>query len=217
MLLTLLLLPILLAFIVPYLHRRYPDCLGYLLALLPASFAVYLILQAPAVLGGQVLNFEFTLAASLGFEGRLRLDALGLMMAVLITGIGALILLYTQQYLKGNQNLGRLYICLLLFMAAMLGVVTAGNTLLLFLFWEWTSITSFLLIGFKHEGEGNRSAAWQALLVTAGGGLALFAGLLLMVFAQAQRDGSVRFGIGASGSTSGPRSRVKPGSGAYGF
>src|SRR5690606_34707692 len=82
--------------------------------------------------------------------------------------------------LKGHVLLGRFYLYLLLFMTAMLGLVLAGNIFTLFIFWELTSISSYLLIGFKHQEAGTRTSALQALLITGGGGLALMAGLILL-------------------------------------
>ena len=94
--------------------------------------------------------------------------------------------LYAQAYLKGHQDLGRFLMFILLFMGSMLGLVVADNVVTLFVFWELTSITSFLLIGFNHAAARSRRAALQALVVTGGGGLALLAGLILM----AQMGGS---------------------------
>jgi multicomponent Na+:H+ antiporter subunit A len=100
--------------------------------------------------------------------------------ALLISGIGTFITIYAGGYLHGHPQLGRFYIYLLSFMGAMLGLVLADNVITLFVFWELTSVTSFLLIGFNHEAGRSRRAALQALVVTGGGGLALLAGLLIM-------------------------------------
>ena len=120
---------------------------------------------------------------TLDVHGGLRLDGLSVLFALLITGIGCLILLYAGQYLKGDARLRRLVVMLLLFMASMLGAVTADDVVLLFVFWELTSLTSFFLVGYDHEQASARKAALQALLVTAGGGLALLAGLILLAVA----------------------------------
>jgi multicomponent Na+:H+ antiporter subunit A len=110
----------------------------------------------------------------------LALDGLSLLFALLICGIGALVLIYAGGYLAGHARLGQFYAFLLLFMGAMLGLVLADNILTLFIFWELTSISSFLLIGFTHERSESRAAARQALLITGGGGLALLAGLIML-------------------------------------
>ncbi len=105
---------------------------------------------------------------------------LGLVMALLISGIGALVIVYGGAYLHAHPFLERFYSLIILFMTAMLGVVLSGNVLLLFVFWELTSISSFFLIGFEHSKPEAGAAAWQALLVTGSGGLAMLAGFALL-------------------------------------
>jgi multicomponent Na+:H+ antiporter subunit A len=117
-----------------------------------------------------------SLAVSLAF----RIDGLSAQMLALITGIGTGIFVYASGYLAHEPRRGQLFLVLLLFMLAMIGAVTADNLILLFLFWELTSLTSFLLVGFNHEDTHARAAARQALLVTMGGGLALLGGMLLL-------------------------------------
>jgi multicomponent Na+:H+ antiporter subunit A len=110
----------------------------------------------------------------------MRLDGLALLFALLITGIGTLILVYTGGYFKGSASLPRILSLLLFFMGAMLGLVLCDNLIFLFVYWELTSISSYLLIGFKHEDPTSRRNALQALLVTGLGGLALLGGLILI-------------------------------------
>jgi multicomponent Na+:H+ antiporter subunit A len=117
-----------------------------------------------------------SLDISLGF----RIDGLSALMLALIFGIGTCVFVYASGYLAHEPRRGRLLAVLLLFMLAMAGAVAADNVFLLFLFWELTSITSFLLVGFNHRHSHVRAAARQALMVTMGGGLALLAGLLLL-------------------------------------
>ena len=117
---------------------------------------------------------------ALGVNLSFTVDGLSLLFALLISGVGALVLVYAGGYLAGSPQLGRLYAFLLFFMASMLGLVLADNLLLLFVFWELTSLSSYLLIGFDHERAEARAAALQALLVTGGGSLALLAGFLLL-------------------------------------
>ncbi|NBN78503.1 putative monovalent cation/H+ antiporter subunit A [Microvirga tunisiensis] len=116
------------------------------------------------------------------------IDGLSTLFALLISGIGTFIILYAGGYLKGHPQQGRFFSFLFLFMGAMLGLVTADNLITLFIFWELTSITSFLLIGFDHLRAASRRAALQALLVTGGGGLALLAGFLLIIHATGQTE-----------------------------
>ena len=156
---------------------------GWLLALVPAGVAVCLLQQWPAVVNQQNVSAAVDWVPSLHLMVSLRLDGLSLLFGLLVTGIGALVLVYAGAYLKGDERLGRLWMFLLLFMAAMLGVVLADNLLTLFIFWELTSITSYLLIGFNSDRPESRASALQALLVTGGGGLLLLPGLLLLGFA----------------------------------
>src|SRR5690606_31222431 len=107
---------------------------------------------------------------------------LSLLFALLITGIGTLVFLYASNYLKGHAYLDRFYAYLSLFMASMLGMVLSDNTLLLFIFWELTSISSYFLIGFNNENRESRQSALTALGITGGGGLMLLAGFVLLSF-----------------------------------
>lgn len=108
------------------------------------------------------------------------LDGLSLFFALLISVFGLLIFLYASRYMKTDAQRNRFFGFLFLFMGSMLGLVLSANTISLFVFWELTSFSSFLLIGFNHENQKSRRAARQALLITAGGGLALMAGLILL-------------------------------------
>ncbi|MBC6952334.1 hypothetical protein DWB58_30860, partial [candidate division KSB1 bacterium] len=153
---------------------------GWVLAILPASVMIYLLGLTGRVAAGESAILSFNWVPSLAVNFSFLVDGLSLLFALLITGIGALILVYASGYLAGHALLGRFYFYLLLFMAAMLGVVLADNLITLFVFWELTSLSSYLLIGFDHHREEARKAALQALLVTGGGGLALLAGLLLL-------------------------------------
>lgn len=169
-----------LACVAPLLHRFAGRRAGLLIALLPAGLTIYFASHAGVMMRGEAVTERFAWAASLGVEVKFYLDGLSLLMALLICGIGALVCIYGGRYLQKHELLGQFYLLLLAFMGAMLGLVLAGNLLVLFVFWELTSITSFLLIGFEHEDEGARAAAVQALIVTAGGGLLMLAGFVLL-------------------------------------
>jgi multicomponent K+:H+ antiporter subunit A len=110
----------------------------------------------------------------------IRLDGLSLLFSTLILGIGLLVILYARYYLSDSDSVGRFYAYLLLFMASMVGVVLANNLLLLWFFWELTSISSFLLIGYWHHRSDARKGARMALTVTGAGGLALLGGIILI-------------------------------------
>lgn len=153
---------------------------GLVLALVPAASFIWFALQIPEVAGGGALFESLAWVPMLDVALGLRLDGLSLLFALLVTGIGALIVMYSGAYLRGHPQLGRFYVYLLVFMTAMLGLVLADDLIAMFIFWELTSIASYLLISFNHEKAESRRAALQALLITAGGGLALLAGLVLL-------------------------------------
>ena len=134
----------------------------------------------PAIARGEHASLVLPWIPSLGIDLAFRLDGLSLLFALLISGIGVLVVFYAAAYLKHHPDQGRLQILLLAFMLSMLGLVTADHVLLLFVFWELTTVTSFLLVGFDHEKEGARRSALQALLITGAGGLALLVGLIML-------------------------------------
>lgn len=153
---------------------------GWLLALLPLAFMVYFGTLLPRIAAGEAIAVAVPWVPSLEIDFSFYIDGLGLFMALVVSGIGTLVVIYAGGYLAGHRQLGRFYTFILLFMGAMLGVVLADNLILLFIFWELTSLFSYLLIGFKHDKEKSRKAALQALLVTGAGGLALLAGLVML-------------------------------------
>ena len=137
-------------------------------------------LNAPAVLRGEVVQTRIEWMPQLGLNANFMLDGLGLLFAGLILGIGLLIILYARFYLSKSDPMGQFYSYLMLFQGAMVGIVLSDNILLLLIFWELTSLSSFLLIGFwKHLPEG-RQGARMALTVTGAGGLAMIAGMLIL-------------------------------------
>ncbi|NHB75297.1 monovalent cation/H+ antiporter subunit A [Rhodobacter calidifons] len=139
-----------------------------------------LALQAPTVLAGGIVQTRIDWLPALGLNATFFLDGLGLLFAGLILGIGLLIILYARFYLAKSDPMGQFYSYLMLFQGAMVGIVLSDNILLLLIFWELTSLSSFLLIGYwKHLPEG-RQGARMALAVTGGGGLAMIAGMLIL-------------------------------------
>ena len=154
---------------------------GWILAIVPALLFVHFAGMLPTVADGTVLHAAVAWAPSLSINYSIRIDGLSLVFALLITGIGALVVIYSGGYLKGHVHQGRFFSFILMFMGAMLGLVLADDLISLFIFWELTSITSFLLIGFDHTRAAARRAALQALVITGGGGLALLAGFLLIM------------------------------------
>jgi len=170
----------LLALFAPALHRRLGDRAGKAFALLPLGLFVGFAALAPYVASGRTFVAELPWIPSLGIAFAFRVDGLSLLFLLIISGVAVFISLFAGDYLSGDRNRGRFFAYLFSFMAAMLGVVAADDAILLFIFWELTSLTSFLLIGHSNEREESRRSALQALLVTAAGGLALLAGLILL-------------------------------------
>ncbi len=176
-----------LAGLAPLLARRLQRDTGYVLAVGFAAAATLIGLQIPAVLSGEPVSVSLPWVPAAGIRFTLVLDGLGLLFALLVCSVGSLVMAYSARYFKVGGSPGRLYGLLTLFAASMLGLVVAGDLILLFIFWELTSITSFFLIG----GEGSPAAAkgaTRALLVTGLGGLALLAGLILLGIAAGSFD-----------------------------
>jgi multicomponent Na+:H+ antiporter subunit A len=176
--------PVLLLFLAsalaPPAYRALGKRAGVVLAAAPALLFAHFARSVETVAGGRALEESWTWVAGLGIRLAFRLDGLSLLFALLVTGIGALVLVYGGGYLKGDPRLPCFFAAILFFMAAMLGLVLADDALALFVFWELTSVSSYLLIGFDHEQEKARKSALMALFVTGAGGLALLAGLLLL-------------------------------------
>ena len=176
----LLALPFLMAAAVAAFPRSSRSTAAWLAALAPLGGLAILGWLTPSVLDGQVVRTLVPWLPQIGLDFTLRLDGLAWMFAGLVLGIGALVVLYARYYLSQQDNAHRFYCYLLLFMGAMLGMVLSGNLLLLMVFWEMTSISSFLLIGFWSHRQDAREGARMALVVTGGGGLALLGGVLLI-------------------------------------
>ncbi len=164
----------------PWLQRVGRGAAGWIIALLPLGLALYFASLLNPIAAGQVLTTSYPWIPSLEVNLSFYVDGLSLLFALLISGIGALVVIYAGGYLAGHPQLGRFYAYLLVFMASMLGVVLADNLIVLFVFWELTSLSSYLLIGFYHTEAESRTSALQALLVTGVGGLALLAGFVLL-------------------------------------
>lgn len=162
----------------PLLVRLLGDRAGLVLALVPAATFAWLLAQLHLVTPGLLESTPWVPGLDVALD--FALDGLSMLFALLISGIGTLIVLYAGGYLRGHPRLGRFFLFLMMFMGAMLGLVLADNVVTLFVFWELTSLASYLLVGFESERAPARRAALQALLVTGAGGLALLAGLLLL-------------------------------------
>lgn len=174
------LLPFLLTPFVPFLARRFGARLGWVILPVPILITFYLFSVMSQVANGMQITSVWTWAPSYGLALSLVLDSFTLLFALLIAGIGSLVLFYSIFYLDPGEDLSRFYVSILLFMGAMFGVVLSENLLSLYMFWEITSISSFLLIGFWHTRSESRDGALKSMLTTVMGGLALLGGFLLL-------------------------------------
>ncbi len=183
-------------------NRLSNKALGWLLSIGPSAAFVIFAAQLPAIAAGGSVSARWPWIPSLGLNLSLYLDGLSLLFALLVSGIGALVVLYAGYYFTphasggtgeltqhvapapgasaARENDARFFVYLLLFMTSMLGLVLADDVLTLFVFWEGTSIISFLLVAYKYKDEAARRGAFKALFITGGGGVALLAGLALV-------------------------------------
>ncbi|HVM27342.1 MAG TPA: Na+/H+ antiporter subunit A [Mycobacteriales bacterium] len=179
--LALLVLHLGLALLAPWLGRRIGPRVFYVVALAPFTTAVWAATQHAAVVDGRPASSSASWVPGLGMTLDLRMDALSLLLVTLVAGVGTLIFLYCSQYFsRTSPGVGRFAAVLTGFAGAMLGLVLADDVLLLYVFWELTSVTSFLLIGYSDEKQESRRAAVQALLVTTFGGLVMLLGLIVL-------------------------------------
>jgi NADH:ubiquinone oxidoreductase subunit 5 (subunit L)/multisubunit Na+/H+ antiporter MnhA subunit/multisubunit Na+/H+ antiporter MnhB subunit len=153
---------------------------GWLVGLTPLAAFVYLFWQLERINAGEILQLSIPWIAELGISFALYLDGLSILFGLIISGIGVLVIVYAGYYFTGDSSAWRFLAYMMLFMTSMLGTVMAGDVILMFVFWEGTSITSYLLIGYKYKDEAARRGAFKALFITAGGGIPLLAGLIIV-------------------------------------
>ena len=185
MLLTIILLPLLAGTLLTGWSGALPSAgfrrrTAWLAAAVTVASIALLLTQASSVMGGATVQSFATWVPEVGLNLGLRLDGLSLMFALLITGMGLLIILYADSYLGKDDPVGKFFSTFMLFMAAMLGIVLSDNLLLLLVFWELTSISSFLLVGYWRQRADARAGARMALAITGGGGLAMLGGFVLL-------------------------------------
>ncbi|MDW7673122.1 MAG: Na+/H+ antiporter subunit A [Bacillota bacterium] len=172
--------PFLLAPLIPVLNRYVKFHVGWFVALIPFLNFVFFASHLPQLMNGEVVQVLYQWIPSIGINFTLYLDGLSLLFTMLITGIGTLVVLYSIFYLDSEEPLGNFYVYILLFMGAMLGVVTSNNLILLYIFWELTSFSSFLLIGFWYYRNESRYGAQKSMMITVLGGFAMLAGFVLL-------------------------------------
>lgn len=167
----------------PALVQRLDRRAFYVLALVPALSFAYFLVQYPVVTGNNagVISESIPWIDQLGVNITFTLTDLTWLMAVLVTGIGSLVLIYSAQYFKpGDPELWRFSGVLTGFAGSMLGLVLSADLIVLFVFWELTTVFSYILIGHNPERKANRRAAMNALLVTTFGGLMMFIGIVIL-------------------------------------
>ena len=179
-LLTLVALPFLGSLIAALLPANARNAESSLAGLIALVCAVQAALYFPEVAAGGVIRQDIEWLPSLGLNFSLRMDGFAWMFSMLVLGIGALVMLYARYYMSPADPVPRFFAFLLAFMGAMSGVVLSGNLIQIALFWELTSLFSFLLIGYWHHRRDARRGARMALTVTGAGGLCLLAGLLVL-------------------------------------
>ncbi|MFS3941967.1 Na+/H+ antiporter subunit A [Bacillus subtilis] len=174
--------PFLFAFIIPFLAKYAKRVhTGWFVLILPVLLFIYFLPMIRMTQSGETLRSILEWIPSLGINFTVYIDGLGLLFALLITGIGSLVTLYSIFYLsKEKEQLGPFYVYLLMFMGAMLGVVLVDNVMVLYMFWELTSLSSFLLIGYWYKREKSRYGAAKSLLITVSGGLCMLGGFILL-------------------------------------
>lgn len=151
---------------------------GWFVLPIPVLIVIYLFTLIPDVSRNEVLHHSMSVMPNIGLNFDVYVDGLSLLFAILISGIGALVVLYSIGYLSHREDLNSFYIYLLIFMTAMLGVVLNDNILSLYLFWELTSISSFLLIAFWYNRERSLYGATKSMLITMGGGFLMLGGFI---------------------------------------
>jgi multicomponent Na+:H+ antiporter subunit A len=172
------LIPLVLPFLVAKIGAR----AFFVAALLPAAAFAHAIVLAPSVFAGDIPFEEYAWIPGLGVSLSMRMDVLGWLLTLVVTGVGALVMLYCRWYFRGKtQGVGQFSAVLLAFAGAMYGLVLTDDIVVLVMLWEITSVLSYLLIGYYHARGVSRRAALQALLVTTLGGLVMLIGVVLIV------------------------------------
>ncbi|GAB3792514.1 Na+/H+ antiporter subunit A [Virgibacillus kimchii] len=174
-------IPFIAAFILFLFHKKIPrSSIGWVVFFVPAALFVYLVSLIPSIADGNTIVYTWNWIPSIGINFTSYLDGLSMIFGLLITGVGALVVVYSIYYLSDNEMLYHFYVYLLLFMGGMLGVVFSDNLMVLYLFWEMTSISSFLLIAFWYHRKQSRYGAQKSFLITVGGGFAMLAGFIML-------------------------------------
>ncbi|WP_089153488.1 Na+/H+ antiporter subunit A [Paenibacillus senegalimassiliensis] len=177
-------LPFFSALLVPFLYKYLNRQIhtGWFVLLAPLSILIYLLQYIPSIAAGETYKFTLSWIPTLGIDITTYVDGLALLFGLLISGVGALVIVYSIFYMsKGREALHHFYVYLLLFMGAMLGLVFSDHLLVLYGFWELTSVSSFLLIAYWYERKSSRQGALKAMLITVIGGFGMLAGFIMLI------------------------------------
>lgn len=166
--------------IAPFIYKPLKNYFGWIAASFPLYIFISFLSKYNQIADGNIIKESVEWIPSLGINFTFLLDGLSLTFVLIITLIGVVVFLYAGAYMKDYDHADRFFVYIGIFMTSMVGMVISDNMITLFVFWELTSISSYLLIGFNHHKEKSRKYALQALLVTGGGGLALMAGFILL-------------------------------------
>ncbi|MGE7696047.1 Na+/H+ antiporter subunit A [Lysinibacillus sp. NPDC094177] len=180
------LLPFVCAALIPLLYRRLRRVahLGWFVLSVPFILFLLLARYIPQIAEGKTFIHTYEWIPSFNINFTTYLDGLSMIFGLLITGVGSLVILYSIFYLSAKESLHHFYCYLLLFMGAMLGVVFSDNLMVLYTFWELTSVSSFLLIAFWHHRKASRAGARKAMTITVFGGLSMLVGFLMLYVAS---------------------------------
>lgn len=178
---TAIFIPFLAAVLIPFINKSFPRInIGWFVLIVPIILFVGLARYIPTIATGEIYTTTVSWIPSAGIYFTTYLDGLSMIFGLLITGVGSLVILYSIFYLSNRESLNHFYVYLLLFMGSMLGVVFSDNMMVLYVFWELTSISSFLLIAFWYHRKQSRYGAQKALLITVGGGVAMLVGFIML-------------------------------------
>ena len=175
-------LPVIAMFFVPFLRKSFKKIhTGKFVIIVPLILFLYFLSNLKYIYSGGIIYKTLAFASNVGLDINLKLDGLSLLFALLITGIGTLVILYSCYYMSINdEKLHKFYIFLLIFMSAMLGIVLSDNLLSMYMFWELTSVSSFLLISYWHENDASRRGALKSLIITVFGGVLMLGGIFVL-------------------------------------
>lgn len=177
-------LPFISAILVPFLYKYFNRLVhtGWFVLLAPLFILIYLLQYIPSIAAGETYQYTLSWIPTLGINIVTYVDGLSLLFGLLISGVGVLVIIYSIFYMsKTREALHQFYVYLLLFMGAMLGLVFSDHLLVLYGFWELTSVSSFLLIAYWYERKSSRQGALKAMLITVIGGFGMLAGFIMLI------------------------------------